>query len=211
MIRLRRRSEPSLDPAWLKAQSLIELGELTAQWLEGTIPTQPGYGGGPAKETRELVPLLAAINRMGYLTWSSQPAGTNRHGRKRAAVEGFCDLDMADRIRARATEAGCIVIVREPVATRFSDRADREQPPQPVTMDSTGLVLTVFGRPHTWASLRDIYAGCSFQAVEDVAKHCQVTVVDRDFGRTVPMLWGALLKALELPWTLLPGAGWLLD
>ncbi|ASR39866.1 hypothetical protein BAY61_31770 (plasmid) [Prauserella marina] len=61
---------------WYAARSLTDLGQLTAAWLEGELESQPGYvpGNGPDEETNELVPILAAVNRAGYLTMCSQPA-----------------------------------------------------------------------------------------------------------------------------------------
>jgi hypothetical protein len=60
---------------WQEASTLRELGELTALWLEGKLDSQPGYVPrvGPDKETTELVAVLARLNRIGYLTDSSQP------------------------------------------------------------------------------------------------------------------------------------------
>jgi len=56
--------------AWSSARTLTDLGELTAQWLEGSLATLAGgaYRGGPDEETGPLVPVLAALNRAGYVT-----------------------------------------------------------------------------------------------------------------------------------------------
>lgn len=45
---------------WRGARTLGDLGELTAQWLEGTIGSVPGVmpGYGPDEETVPLVPVL---------------------------------------------------------------------------------------------------------------------------------------------------------
>jgi hypothetical protein len=53
---------------------LADLGELTAQWLEGTIASVPTVwpGCGPDEEATELIPVLAARNRAGYVTTVSR-------------------------------------------------------------------------------------------------------------------------------------------
>jgi hypothetical protein len=60
---------------WAEARTLTDIGQLTAQWLEGTITHNPGYGGpgGPDDETLALAPGLAIINRAGLVTDFSQP------------------------------------------------------------------------------------------------------------------------------------------
>ncbi len=67
---------------WRAARTLAGLGELTAEWLEGTIasiPTVvPGYG--PDEETAALIPVLAACNRAGYVTTVSQPGEKSARG-----------------------------------------------------------------------------------------------------------------------------------
>ena len=105
--------------AWEAARTLADLGELTAQWLEGAIASQPAYtpGCGPDPETAPLIPVLACCNRAGYVTNGSQPgeAGTGYDGawwEQRAAVEGFASPAVAERIW-EAAEAG---------------RADRDRP-----------------------------------------------------------------------------------
>lgn len=62
---------------WARAQSLAELGELTALWLEERIVAHPSYGD-LAPETFSLVALLARLNRAGFVTTSSQP-GSREH------------------------------------------------------------------------------------------------------------------------------------
>lgn len=86
---------PESSLTWSTARTLNEIGELTARWLEGAEPHQPGYDGGPHPETTSLIPLLAAANRAGFVTQFSQPGG--RWSRRllsvweqRAAVSGFC-------------------------------------------------------------------------------------------------------------------------
>jgi len=82
---LRRADLPPADWArWHGAHTLADLGELTASWLEGTLTTHAGYGDpdhpGPDPETAPLISTLAAVNRAGPLTISSQPATLPERG-----------------------------------------------------------------------------------------------------------------------------------
>jgi hypothetical protein len=90
--------------AWQSANTVADLGGLMARWLEGDLKSWPGYqpGYGPDDETRRLIPTLAALNRAGFLTDSSQPGemGPGFDGAwwsQRAAVSGF----VADRALLR--------------------------------------------------------------------------------------------------------------
>jgi len=82
---------------WASARTLPDLAELTAQWLEGRIKSQPGYadGWGPDEETLPHVPVLAAANRAGFLTCNSQSAD----GRLEAWVTGFVSDEALARLR----------------------------------------------------------------------------------------------------------------
>src|ERR1700678_2550864 len=101
--------------AWASARTLADLGELTAQWLEGGIISQPGYapGCGPDEETVPLIPILATLNRAGFVTSGSQPgdAGYGSEGtgwQQRAAVEGFADAALLVRLSDAAYDAGLL-------------------------------------------------------------------------------------------------------
>jgi hypothetical protein len=78
---------------WRAARILADLGELTAQWLEGTIASIPTVipGCGPDEKTADLIPVLAACNRTcelltsrGTLTDGTTAAtgATMSHGRQ---------------------------------------------------------------------------------------------------------------------------------
>jgi len=99
-----RRWDRDPDPAdarhWAQARTLRDLGVLMARWMEGDITYQPGYGAaGPDPETDALIPFLSAANRAGFVTTFSQPGQPAEDGWcQRAAVEGFCDDQLADRL-----------------------------------------------------------------------------------------------------------------
>jgi hypothetical protein len=182
---------------WRAATTLAELGELTACWLERRLASQPGYerNCGPDDETRELVPVLAAANRAGYATISSQPAFAPLVGyddavwAQRAAVSGFAEPALAHRITTAAVAAGLVVIQHASVHDHGAD---------------DGLVVTTrAGEPYTWfgrhLSLDDlatIYAGCSSAAIDAVADAVQLTVVDPDWERN-DLLWPLLAQVVD--------------
>jgi hypothetical protein len=64
---------PEDEALWRSARTLADLGELTARWIEGAIASQPGYFGAADLESDDLVPVLAAVNRAGFRTDTSQP------------------------------------------------------------------------------------------------------------------------------------------
>lgn len=148
--------------AWASVRTLADQGEVTAQWLEGTVGSQPDYHY-PCDVDEEDVPgmaaTLAAVNRAGFVTTQSQAAfdGTGydgEHWQQRAAVTGFAD----DTGTAWLTEAldGTGVVVEErqtrrlwepavvPVTCRdgntYTDFGGRE-PTDAVTADANQLVV----------------------------------------------------------------------
>jgi hypothetical protein len=185
---------PAADLApWTQARTLADLGELTAQWLEGTIPAEPGYCGGPDPETLPLVPVLAWLNRAGYVTDGSQPGDTGGSWEQRAAVSGFAAPQTARVVIAAADAAGLIVIT-DPVTPRRRTRLAGRQP-----------VTRIGGRPCTWFGatlparhLRDPWTGygiCHRDAVDALCQAWQVTVIDPEWGRD-SLLWPVLAAAV---------------
>lgn len=158
---------------WAGARALTDLGELTAQWLEGRIGSQPGYvpNCGPDDETRELIPALAAANRAGYLTTDSQPGsdGPGHDGRRwqqRAAVQGFATPTTLARLRHAAARHG-LLIADSPVPATTRD----------------GRVVTAFGGRMHDRDLRNIWSGVvSRDAYQAVKNATQVAVVCPDWG-----------------------------
>jgi hypothetical protein len=105
-----------MDRIWRDTRSIDELGGAMAGWLEGHIASQPGCSVGPDEETLPLVPVLARLNRRGYVTTMSQPGdgGTADDGRRweqRAAVEGWisCRNPLLGPFIRQARAAGLIV------------------------------------------------------------------------------------------------------
>jgi hypothetical protein len=182
---------------WASARTLADLGELTAQWLEGAIPSVPGYIGGPDPETGELVPVLAKLNRAGFVTACSQPA-LDRPGydgarwQQCAAVEGFTDSpDLVMRIRQGRRAYGLKVIAHDPATLpRWRFGWGRQAP---VTWRD-GEEYTWFGAQIPRCHLRGPeFAGglCCRQGLDAFCSAWQVTVIDPEPGRS-DVLWRTL-------------------
>ncbi|MBI0296284.1 hypothetical protein JBE04_17895 [Streptomyces sp. PRKS01-29] len=182
---------------WKKAASVADLGQLTADWLEGRIPTIPGCVGeeGPDEETQHLVPVLAAVNRAGYVTTCSQPGHPPVRGydgrmwQQRAAVEGWvADHRLLDRLRVGAKRAGIEVIAHRP-GGRWHD----------------GIPVTEADRePYTWFARTERYRrqiayewrGVGGRAVREVRRSTYLTLVDPVWGRD-DRLWPVLAQAVR--------------
>jgi hypothetical protein len=174
---------------WGAARSLAGLGELTAQWLEGAIDSVPGYCGGPAEETRGLVPVLAAANRAGFVTDCSQPGGRGPGWEQRAAVSGFADP---------ATWVSMWEVTEGLPLMRIAERATcfraSYRTALPVSCHD-GRVVTRFGAALPRRDLRDSWVGygvCHRDAVRAVCGAWQITLIDAGWGREDSPLWPAL-------------------
>ncbi|MFJ3183870.1 DUF6919 domain-containing protein [Streptomyces sp. NPDC086796] len=172
-----------LDRRWKTAETLADLGDLMALWLEGEISSCPGYapGYGPDDETRELIPTLAAACRAGYVTIGSQPGEDPERGfdglmwQQKAAVEGFVrNHDLLRALVDAAEEAGLEYEVADTL-----DTGER------------GIVVTLRGgEPHTGfggyidgANLRHtIWPGIGSGALDDVFRAVRVTLVAPEYG-----------------------------
>jgi hypothetical protein len=182
---------------WAEARTLADVGELTAQWLEGRIESQPGYcGPSDVDDPGRLVPLLAGLNRAGFVTTGSQeafdgPGYDGAHWEQRAAVEGFAAFPVATVLRHAAAEAGMTVVAHSPAALpRWRYRYH-----QAVDVTRRG------GRPHTGFGanlprrhIRDDWTGygiCHPDAVDALCAAWQVTLIDPEWGRR-DALWDML-------------------
>lgn len=180
---------------WELAQSLADLGELTAEWLEGRVSWCPLEGGlaGPAEETTPLIPVLASLNRAGFVTDFSQPGemvtvdGTVC--RQRAAVSGFCDGALLERLIAAAPRVEGLRLIVHTADVRG-------------TPDGAGVVVTTEGTEEfTWAGRwmdRALVAQQWWRtsALGAVWGAWQVAVVDLEWGRN-DVLWPLLESVAE--------------
>ncbi|NUL14497.1 DUF6919 domain-containing protein [Streptomyces lunaelactis] len=182
---------------WQSARTLADLGQHLAAWLEGDIKSWPGYqpNYGPDVETAELIPVLARLNRAGYITDSSQPGidetEAGHHWRQRAAVTGFIDdEDLLEDLSAAAIDAGLLVLIHRPEPS--------------ITLDGY-RVTRLDGQPHTvfggYVSLRDLrcmWPVINRQAFGALAGAAQLTIVDPRWGSD-DRLWRALDNAITHP------------
>ncbi|AHJ58532.1 DUF6919 domain-containing protein [Amycolatopsis keratiniphila] len=183
---------------WWAAQTLLDLGRLTARWLEGEIGSQPGYqpGYGPDVETEPLVETLARANRAGFLTQCSQPGYQSGDGpdagawAQRAAVTGFLEERRATALAAEARKAGFEVIL-DPPAARVSRFAHPGESWIPVTT-LHGELQTSFGGFWTRRRIRRFYGPlCNRTALRAIAGAAQLTIVDPSYA-TCTDLWDFL-------------------
>lgn len=192
--------EQSMSPddlaRWQSVRTLADLGKLTAQWLEGKIASVPTVvpGVGPDEETRDLVPVLAACNRAGFVTIVSQPGEEPVLGYdgemwvQRAGVEGFATTAALEALRACASGKP-LLLVAAPAAGTERNWDCRI----PVTMDGD-RENTWFGVTLTREDIEDEPTGygiCGPQAVDAVCQAWQVVLVDPEWGRN-DVLWPVL-------------------
>lgn len=110
-----------MGSVWRDARSIADLGRTMADWLEGRIPSWPGYDGAFGQEeedgARHLIPTLAAVNRVGFVTVDSQPGTVSYDSagevtwRQRAYVQGVIDRrnPLLDRLIKAARSEGMTV------------------------------------------------------------------------------------------------------
>ena len=183
---------------WRSAESLQDLGALVASWLIGDIASQPGYQPhcGPDEETRHLIPVLVAVNRLGYVTDGSQPGhngfGVNGHWwEQRAAVSGLVDdPELRDRLVAAAEVAGLTVVQHDLTPRRHAEGV-------PVTR-CLGRVHTRFGGFLSARHLRGVWQPeiIGRRAFEKVTAAWQLTLIDPEWGRD-DVLWEALAEVVR--------------
>lgn len=173
---------------WRAARTLEDLGGLGAQWLEGGITFLPAYfGDGPAPETKGLVHHLAAANRAGYFTISSQPGVPLVRGNgQRAYVWGFADEATTDAVQAALLGTRLVALANPPGRdTALSI---------PVTTMDVGLPCTWAGSTYSPADIIAFYADDVPEAVESLLNAWQLTVFDPEWGDN-SLLWEKLAEA----------------
>ncbi|MFI9801970.1 DUF6919 domain-containing protein [Streptomyces sp. NPDC052302] len=186
------------DRWWKTAATLADLGALMALWLEGELPSWPGYAPGcsPDEETRALIPTLAAANRAGYVTITSQPGVDPEVGfdgliwQQKAAVEGFVrDPGLLRDLVDAAYEAGLDVEVADTV-----DTGER------------GITVTLRGdEPHTGfggylngAQLRGMWPGIGSGALDDVFRSVRITLAAPEYGAAAGVrVWQVLESVIS--------------
>ncbi|MFE2045325.1 DUF6919 domain-containing protein [Streptomyces sp. NPDC059477] len=181
---------------WTKARTLTDLGTLTAAWLEGEIAHHPGYqGGGPDPETTPLVPVLAHLNRLGFVTANSQPGHAPTTGWdgatyvQRAAVDGWTDdPEIRTAFIQLARGHDLHVVLHDP-----GTRTDRMRIPATLR---NGEPVTWFGHPYRSEDINHAWPGTHPAARSALTRASHITLTDTTWGPS-PRLWDALRNALD--------------
>lgn len=184
-----------MGSVWRDARSIADLGQNMAAWLEGRLPSWPGYHGPFGQEedngARHLIPILAAVNRAGFVTTGSQPAydGTDSGGagwRQRAAVDGVVHEHSPLLGRLTALERQGFLVYRG-WPKQSVVITDRNGEPQ------TGFGGFRLGRDH---AARE-WHGIGRHALRELRDHGAVLhIVDPVWGRD-DRLWPALTNAIR--------------
>ncbi|MFF5703424.1 DUF6919 domain-containing protein [Streptomyces sp. NPDC012794] len=183
-----------MGSVWRDARSITDLGQHMAAWLEGRLPSWPGYHGPFGQEetdgARHLIPVLAAANRAGYVTTCSQPA---------------CDevLDGV-RWRQRAWVEG-VVDKRSPLLRRLEDLAGRgftvvhgwPRAGYELTTRDGRAVTGIGGFRMRRNDVVREWRGVGHQAIRDLKENgVRIHLIDLTYGRD-DRLWPALANAIR--------------
>jgi hypothetical protein len=188
--------------AWSSARNLAQLGELNARWWEGSIQSRPGFCGRPYEDQEQLAPVIAKLNRAGFLTEACEAAyiSQGRDGASwlhRAAVQGFASQAVAERIEIAALDAGLTVVLHDPDYLPRRDAYYGEA--VPVTMVD-GARHAEFGVQLPARDIRHWHVGwgiCHPKAVNALCGAWQIAVIDPDWGRA-DYLWDVLNAAIVI-------------
>jgi hypothetical protein len=176
---------------WSDVEDLAGIGGLMARWLEGDLTYQPAYyGSAPDEETAELVPVLAALNRAGFVTEFSQPGIALANGSaQRAAGGGFCDDAMLLNLMAATFGTDLVML-------RFAS-GDTGEGSVVVTLDEREE-YTFLGRAEGPDDLEYGYGeDLSPAALAALIGAWQVHLFDPVWGRN-DLLWPLLTDVVEL-------------
>ena len=165
--------------AWGKAKTLGGLGY------------HPCYAGPPDQETTAISGVLAECNRLGLLTYESQPGiPLDEHGcGQRTAVFGFASQETAVQVEALTLHTDLIVLAF-PVGQERGCQI-------PVTVDEFHP-FTWFGVAPSFDELACFAEVCHGTALSALAQAWYVCVVDPQWGRE-DYLWEHLLHVLREP------------
>lgn len=192
---------------WRHARTLPELANLGADWLEGKNLFLPAYfGADPDPETRPLIPTLAAVNRAGIFTDTSQPGHgpcegyDGRMWLQRAYVSGYTDIDTIHSLGAALAEhhdgitLWCLPARQGP----SNPVQDRDYFPVTIREDDdtaeTGAyeVMSVAGLTPNYRHVKELYGGdLNRAAIKTLQGAWHVTVSDNDY-HDHDWLWTAL-------------------
>jgi hypothetical protein len=180
----------NLDRRWREARSLTDLGHVAADWLEGRVPGEHPNGYDEIDpETTDLVPVLVAANRAGFVTDSSQPGKSGpgfdgAHWEQRAAVDGFiADQGLLDRLTRAARSAGADTLIDDRRGVVVTTR--------------DGELFTGFGARIPRSHMRLCWAEVGRGAYAELKRAHHVAIIARDYGTSGERLWPALATAIR--------------
>jgi uncharacterized protein DUF6919 len=174
---------------WAAARTLADLGELTAQWLEGKLEQTPIHCGPPAAETGPLTALLVTVNRAGFVTHQSQPGipiDQDASG-QRANVSGYADSPSFARLMAAVSGADLIVTAGRALGNSGFGAL------LPITL-ADGIECTWDGIAESCTGLEHGYLPyCHREVVDAVCGAWQITLIDPQWDRN-DVLWTVLQR-----------------
>ena len=174
---------------WLNTKNLNDIGELTAQWIEGNLPFYPLYGGETLDEEGfELRQSLTYFNRNGFVTTFSQPAEIldNEGFAQRACVEGLASEKTAKKLSILALTTNLLVFAFPPAWIGGYQI--------PITLDGF--------QPYTWCGgtfdgdLEHWEKAVSSSAFQEINSSWTVVIIDLVWGRK-DYLWQEVSKILS--------------
>lgn len=179
-----------MGSVWRDARSIADLGQNMAAWLEGRLPSWPGYDGPFGQEedngARHLIPTLAAVNRAGFVTTCSQPATDDGRGsRQRAWVEGIIHDRSPILGRLLGLERQGFIVIRG------------NRTPYLVLTEENGEPFTTLGYrvDRNWKARE--WHGVGRHALRELSQHgTTLHVIDMAWGRD-DRLWPALVNAIR--------------
>lgn len=175
---------------WASAETLEDLGDLMAMWLEGDLRSRPGYYGKTDLDTAELTELCAALCRAGVVTVQSGP-GMQWHddlagfGRSRICVEAFTDEGGLTGLRTACDGTDLMVVAHRTPARRLLGRTDG--PDIPLVQWDYRTVGTLC-HPIDRSYVGTMWDGISREAFAVVVDGWQVAVIDPQWGRSELLL-----------------------
>jgi hypothetical protein len=174
---------------WNEPLTLAEVGQLTAEWLEGKRWGPSNGGSPPDPETELLVPQLAAVNRLGYVTEFSQPGELYEAGAQRATVAGFCAQPQAECLACVSLSSELVVITQYPGVDATYELPVTQEDGHTFTVQP-GLVRYE-SDPSAW-----LWEGVHPHTASTLSRCHYVVVCDPRWGRN-ELLWPAIVGALE--------------
>lgn len=164
-----------------------DLARVTVRWLQGNVEFTPTHDS-PDPETAVIHESLVKINTAGFMTEFSQPAELYLSGGQRAAVSGFCEQSLAERIQSLLLPVEVLVLAWPPDYGGVAE--------VPITM-SHDEAYTWCGSALDPENIEYMYGNaCHPEAVRALHEAWQVAVIDMKWGRN-ELLWPALVAAVE--------------